>query len=99
MKENKKYPEKYQEEEVVREPATSYGMDTAAMRKKIIERVMIMEDSQLKEMIRLSNELEQKSWILPHTQKELEEAINKGIEDIEAGRIVSHEDVLKYYMK
>ena len=55
--------------------------------------------NQLKEMLRFSNELEQKSWLLPHTQEELEIAINRGMEDVKAGRIVSHEDVLKYYMK
>ena len=61
--------------------------------------VMLMEENQLKEMLRFSNELEQKSWLLPHTQEELEIAINRGMEDVKAGRIVSHEDVLKYYMK
>ena len=60
---------------------------------------MLMEENQLKEMLRFSNELEQKSWLLPHTQEELEIAINRGMEDVKAGRIVSHEDVLKYYMK
>ena len=59
----------------------------------------LMEENQLKEMLRFSNELEQKSWLLPHTQEELEIAINRGMEDVKAGRIVSHEDVLKYYMK
>lgn len=97
MKENKEYQEK--KEKVVHEPTGSYSMDTIAMRQKIIERVMLMEDNQLKEMLRFSNELEQKSWLLPHTQEELETAINRSMEDVKAGRIVSHEDVLKYYMK
>ena len=86
MKENKEYQEKKEQEKVVHEPTGSYGMD-------------IMEENQLKEMLRFSNELEQKSWLLPHTQEELEIAINRGMEDVKAGRIVSHEDVLKYYMK
>ena len=87
MKENKEYQEKKEQEKVVHEPTGSYGMDTITMRQKIMERVMF------------SNELEQKSWLLPHTQEELEIAINRGMEDVKAGRIVSHEDVLKYYMK
>ena len=99
MKENKEYKEKKEQEKVVHEPTGSYGMDTITMRQKIMERVMLMEENQLKEMLRFSNELEQKSWLLPHTQEELEIAINRGMEDVKAGRIVSHEDVLKYYMK
>ena len=99
MKENKEYQEKKEQEKVVHEPTGSYGMDTITMRQKIMERVMLMEENQLKEMLRFSNELEQKSWLLPHTQEELEIAINRGMEDVKAGRIVSHEDVLKYYMK
>ena len=90
---------KKEQEKVVHEPTGSYGMDTITMRQKIMERVMLMEENQLKEMLRFSNELEQKSWLLPHTQEELEIAINRGMEDVKAGRIVSHEDVLKYYMK
>ena len=93
------YQEKKEQEKVVHEPTGSYGMDTITMRQKIMERVMLMEENQLKEMLRFSNELEQKSWLLPHTQEELEIAINRGMEDVKAGRIVSHEDVLKYYMK
>ena len=93
MKENKEYQEKKEQEKVVHEPTGSYGMDTITMRQKIMERVMLME------MLRFSHELEQKSWLLPHTQEELEIAINRGMEDVKAGRIVSHEDVLKYYMK
>ena len=96
---NKEYQEKKEQEKVVHEPTGSYGMDTITMRQKIMERVMLMEENQLKEMLRFSNELEQKSWLLPHTQEELEIAINRGMEDVKAGRIVSHEDVLKYYMK
>lgn len=99
MKENKKYQEKKEQEQIVHEPASSYGMNTVAMRQQIMDRVMKMEDYQLKEMLRFSNELEQKSWLLPHTQEELETAINKSMEDVKAGRVVSHEDVLKYYMK
>ena len=103
MKENKEYQEKKEQEKVVHEPTGSYGMDTITMRQKIMERVMLMEENQLKEMLRFSNELEQKSWLLPHTQEELEIAIRseerRGMEDVKAGRIVSHEDVLKYYMK
>ncbi|CAG9902663.1 hypothetical protein BOVA604_4860 [Bacteroides ovatus] len=99
MKENKEYQEKQEQEKVVHEPAASYGMDAVTMRQKIMERVMLMEDNQLKEMLRFSNELEQKSWLLPHTQEELETAINRSMEDVKAGRVVSHEDVLKYYMK
>ena len=90
---------KKEQEKVVHEPTGSYGMDTITMRQKIMERVMLMEENQLKEMLRFSHELEQKSWLLPHTQEELEIAINRGMEDVKAGRIVSHEDVLKYYMK
>lgn len=48
------------------------------------------------EMLRLSDELEKNSWILPQNQDELESAILKGMEDVKSGRIVSHEDVLKY---
>ena len=99
MKENIEYQEKKEQEKVVHEPTGSYGMDTITMRQKFMERVMLMEENQLKEMLRFSNELEQKSWLLPHTQEELEIAINRGMEDVKAGRIVSHEDVLKYYMK
>lgn len=51
------------------------------------------------EMLRLSDELEKNSWILPQNQDELESAILKGMEDVKSGRIVSHEDVLEYYMK
>ena len=78
MKENKEYQEKKEQEKVVHEPTGSYGMDTITMRQKIMERVMLMEENQLKEMLRFSNELEQKSWLLPHTQEELEIAINRG---------------------
>ena len=92
MKENKEYQEKKEQEKVVHEPTGSYGMDTITMRQKIMERVMLMEENQLKEMLRFSNELEQKSWLLPHTQEELEIAINRGMEDVKAGRIVSHEE-------
>lgn len=99
MEEKKKYQEKKKEPEMVNEPIASYGMDTLSMRQKIMERVMKMKDYQLKEMLRLSQELELNSWTLPHTQEELEDAINNSMEDIKAGRIVSHEDVLKYYMK
>mgnify|MGYP000499200755 CR=1 FL=1 len=67
MKENKEYQEKKEQEKVVHEPTGSYGMDTITMRQKIMERVMLMEENQLKEMLRFSNELEQKSWLLPHT--------------------------------
>ena len=62
MKENKEYQEKKEQEKVVHEPTGSYGMDTITMRQKIMERVMLMEENQLKEMLRFSNELEQKSW-------------------------------------
>lgn len=48
------------------------------------------------EMLRLSDELEKNSWILPQNQDELESAILKGMEDVKSGRIVSHENVLKY---
>lgn len=99
MNENKKYQEPKNKEEVVNEPASPYGMDTIAMRKKIVERVMLMEDNQLKEMLRLSNELELSSCILPRSQEELESAIIKGMEDVKSGRVISHEDVLKYYLK
>ena len=99
MKENKGYKENKEQEKVVHEPAGSYGLDAVTMRQKIIERVMLMEDNQLNEMLRFSNELEQKSWLIPHTQEELENAINKCMEDVKAGRVISHEDVLKYYMK
>ena len=99
MKDNKEYKENKEQENVVHEPTGSYGLDAVTMRQKIMERVMLMEDNQLKEMLRFSNELEQKSWLIPHTQEELENAINKSMEDIKAGRVVSHEDVLKYYMK
>lgn len=95
----KEYNEQELKEELAKEPATAYGMDITAMRKKIVSRIMRMEDSQLKEMLRLSDELEDKSWILPHNQEELESAIFKGMEDVKSGRIVSHEDVLEYYMK
>lgn len=95
----KEYNEQEFKEEMTKEPATAYGMDTTAMREKIVSRIMRMEDSQLKEMLRLSDELENKSWILPQNQDELESAILKGMEDVKSGRIVSHEDVLKYYMK
>ena len=88
MKENKEYQEKKEQEKVVHEPTGSYGMDTITMRQKIMERVMLMEENQLKEMLRFSNELEQKSWLLPHTQEELEIAINRGMEDVKAGRII-----------
>ena len=57
MKENKEYQEKQEQEKVVHEPAASYGMDAVTMRQKIMERVMLMEDNQLKEMLRFSNEL------------------------------------------
>lgn len=87
------------EQNTVHEPIASYGMDTTSMRQIIVERVMAMEDNQLKEMLRLSNELEQKDYLLPHTQEELESAILKGMEDMKAGKVVSHEDVLKYYLK
>lgn len=99
MNENKKYQEQKNKEEVVNEPTSPYGMDTIAMRKKIVERVMLMEDNQLKEMLRLSNELELRSCILPRSQEELESAIIKGMEDVKSGRVISHEDVLKYYLK
>lgn len=99
MKENKGYKENKEQEKVVHEPAGSYGLDAVTMRQKIMERVMLMEDNQLKEMLRFSNELERKSWLIPHTQEELENAINKSMEDVKAGRVISHEDVLKYYMK
>lgn len=99
MDENKKYQEPKNKEEVVNEPASPYGMDTIAMRKKIVERVMLMEDNQLKEMLRLSNELELRSCTLPRSQEELESAIIKGMEDVKSGRVISHEDVLKYYLK
>lgn len=99
MNENKKYQELKNKEEVANEPASPYGMDTIAMRKKIVERVMLMEDNQLKEMLRLSNELELRSCILPRSQEELESAIIKGMEDVKSGRVISHEDVLKYYLK
>ena len=59
MKENKEYQEKKEQEKVVHEPTGSYGMDTITMRQKIMERVMLMEENQLKEMLRFSNELEQ----------------------------------------
>lgn len=95
----KEYNEQEFKEEMAKEPVTAYGMDTTAMREKIVSRIMRMEDSQLKEMLRLSDELENKSWILPQNQDELESAILKGMEDVKSGRIVSHEDVLKYYMK
>lgn len=95
----KEYNEQELKKEMAKEPVTAYGMDTTAMREKIVSRIMRMEDSQLKEMLRLSDELEDKSWILPQNQDELESAILKGMEDVKSGRIVSHEDVLKYYMK
>lgn len=95
----KEYNEQELKKEMANEPVTAYGMDTTAMREKIVSRIMRMEDSQLKEMLRLSDELEDKSWILPQNQDELESAILKGMEDVKSGRIVSHEDVLKYYMK
>lgn len=95
----KEYNEQELKKEMAKEPVTAYGMDTTAMREKIVSRIMRMEDSQLKEMLRLSDELENKSWILPQNQDELESAILKGMEDVKSGRIVSHEDVLKYYMK
>ena len=82
MKENKEYQEKKEQKKVVHEPTGSYGMDTITMRQKIMERVMLMEENQLKEMLRFSNELEQKSWLLPHTQEELEIAINRGMEEV-----------------
>ena len=55
MKENKEYQEKKEQEKVVHEPTGSYGMDTITMRQKIMERVMLMEENQLKEMLRFSN--------------------------------------------
>lgn len=95
----KEYNEQTNKVEMAKEPTSAYGMDTTTMRKKIVSRIMRMEDSQLKEMLRLSDELEDKSWILPHNYNELESAILKGMEDVKSGRVVSHEDVLKYYMK
>ena len=32
-------------------------------------------------------------------QNNIKDTSNRGMEDVKAGRIVSHEDVLKYYMK
>ena len=47
----------------------------------------------------LGNKIRELRKEAKYTQEELEIAINRGMEDVKAGRIVSHEDVLKYYMK
>ena len=70
MKENKEYQEKKEQEKVVHEPTGSYGMDTITMRQKIMERVMLMEDNQLKEMLALVDEAEK---VLVDKQSDLDE--------------------------
>ena len=100
MKKNAEYSNNENDSDnTIHEPIAFYGMDTVSMRKKIVERVMNMKECQLKEMLRLSNELEKENFALPHSQDELETTILRGTEDMEAGRVVSHENVLKYYLK
>ena len=70
MKENKEYQEKKEQEKVVHEPTGSYGMDTITMRQKIMERVMLMEENQLKEMLALVDEAEK---VLVDKQSDLDE--------------------------
>ena len=64
------YQEKKEQEKVVHEPTGSYGMDTITMRQKIMERVMLMEENQLKEMLALVDEAEK---VLVDKQSDLDE--------------------------
>ena len=61
---------KKEQEKVVHEPTGSYGMDTITMRQKIMERVMLMEENQLKEMLALVDEAEK---VLVDKQSDLDE--------------------------